>query len=96
MTNPQYRAELIYSGGTMNVEPHPIASTQWDNYYGTKDWLETHLVKNFQFKKAGAIGYARIGLAKARTVGTFTVVTVPDMTMVIYYREKPTETNNRL
>lgn len=99
MTNPQYRAELLYSGGTMNVEPHPIASTQWDSYYGTKEWLVMQLTgKRFDFKKAGAEGFSRIGLARARSngLGEFTVVTVPDMSLVIYYREKPTETNNRI
>ena len=88
MSNPQYRAELLYSGSTMRVEPYPIASTQWDSYSSTKEWIDMQLTgKRFNFKKAGADGYSRIGLARARSngLGEFIVVTVPDMALVIYY-----------
>lgn len=90
MTNPEYQAKVLFND---NV----VASTAWDSYYGTKDWVDTKLIDLFKFKKAGADGYSRIGLARARSngLGEFLTVTVPDWELVIYYREKPTETNNR-
>lgn len=95
MSNPQFKAEIMYSG-IPGRDPFPISSTQWESYYSILGWLETQLTASkFGFKKLAANGIARIGLARARNngrdhgYGEFITVAIPDLELVIHYRPDP-------